>query len=344
MAERLFRKQEVEGPIPSRGSLLEFQYSERVQRPHAIQVNAKLYRTSWSRLKDTLDILRIPYEESLKGNVLNFSWKGKHIKASSHWLYLHEQMPEMPINIPRSEIELVAADRAGAFLELLLRKTGLRCMRSLEGELLVGVRYMENAYPENEIAKKGLEDKNYIIYTRDPLTGKVSTWGDKSINPFVELETSSKRVDAEMKAFLQATENGEISPYGDVMASRRRLKELSSQSKAHQDDLGEAKRVIAGMIAQAQEGSKQLTSLIEGFRASTETANTLSNSVFNNMQTLNSIATLASGHDKLIVQLGRIMDELVALEQRGEEERKELRMQITAINAKLDALIGGSRK
>lgn len=196
--------------------------SDRVQRPHAIQANAKLYATSASRIRRTLQALNIPYTEGLKGNIIAFRWEGREIRASKSWLYTHSELQEAPINIPMDQMLAQAATEAATFLEPFLLKSGLRCVRDRLGALFMEVHYWENGYPGNEIAEKGLEDKGRIIYAVDTHTGAPRAWADKSLNPFVELETNSRVVDDQMKQYIQAIENREIEPYRDEMEHRRR--------------------------------------------------------------------------------------------------------------------------
>jgi predicted transcriptional regulator len=200
-------------------------YPQALQRPHALQVNAFLFRTSWGRLEPTLTNLSLPYHKELKGNLIRFNWRGRELRATSQYLYTISELPPLPINVPIEQIKDKAMLEAGAYIELFLTATGLRCKRDRLGMLALEVRYYENGYVDNEIADKSLEDKTRIVYAYDKATGKVRAWADSSLGDIKELETNSDTVDNEMKAFLQAVENKEIQPYKDEIDTRKNMLE-----------------------------------------------------------------------------------------------------------------------
>lgn len=202
-----------------------------IQRPHAIQVNARLFRTSWDRLEPTLTSLSISYHKELKGNLIRFNFQGREWRATNQWLYAVQELDSMPLNVPISEVLHKAVLEAGPLFEAFLAKTGLRCVRNKFGELEIVPHYWENGYPGNEIAEESLKDKERIVYAYDLHTGKARAWADSSLGDLKELETNSEQVDTQMKAFIQAIENKEIEPYKDEIQTRRDidgLKEIAS--------------------------------------------------------------------------------------------------------------------
>lgn len=201
----------------------------RTQRPHAIQANARLYRSSWSRIEPSLQALGIPYKKTLKGNIISFIWKERELRATSTWLYLHEKAPISAFQIPLANILNQAGKHAGAYIESFLKASGLRCLRDSHGSLAIAIRYWENGYPQNEIAEKSLKEKDYILYAYDRNSGTAAAWADKSINPFVELETNSERIDTEAKLWFQAIEDGELHPYEDEFEGRRHMAKQDEQ-------------------------------------------------------------------------------------------------------------------
>jgi hypothetical protein len=192
---------------------------QRHKRPHAVQINAKLYRTSAGRLRDTLQYLNIPYKATLKGNLTLFEWKGHQLRASRSWLYTHIDLPIAPLNVNISEIHEKAIRDIAPFFEALLAKTGLRCIRTLTGELVLAVHYWEDGYPGDRVAGESLKDKSRIVYAYDRKTGQPRAWADKSVDPF-EFETNSERVDKEWTTYIQGIEDGEMKPYEDEMLHR----------------------------------------------------------------------------------------------------------------------------
>ena len=243
----------------------------KLQRPHALQVNALLFRTSWDRLEPTLSALSIPYHKELKGNLIRFTWQGRELRATSQYLYTIVELKPMPLNVPIEEVKQKAILEAGAYLEAFLAHTGLRCKRDRLGMLALGVRYWENGYPGNEIAEESLKDKSRIVYAYDK-AGKVRAWADSSLGDLKELETNSEVVDTQMKAFIQAVENSELKPYEDAMQARRDiqgLKELAGMDRdsIHQiiqnqlafgKDLREHVKAIKKLSKMAEEVSQAL--------------------------------------------------------------------------------------
>jgi hypothetical protein len=127
----------------------------------------------------------------------------------------------LPINVPIEQIKDKAMLEAGAYIELFLTATGLRCKRDRLGMLALEVHYFENGYPGNEIAEESLKDKARIVYAYDRATNQVRAWADSSLGDLKELETNSERVDTQLKAFIQAVEDGELKPYWDEIQTRR---------------------------------------------------------------------------------------------------------------------------
>jgi hypothetical protein len=197
------------------------------QRPHALQVNAFLFRTSWDRLQATLESLSLPYHKELKGNLMRFNWRGRELRATSQYLYTISELPPLPINVPIEQVKARAMQEAGAYIELFLTLTGLRCKRDRLGMLALEVRYWENGYPGNEIAEESLRDKSRIVYAYDRATNQVRAWADSSLGDLKELETNSARVDTQLKAFIQAVEDGELKPYWDEIQTRRDITGLT---------------------------------------------------------------------------------------------------------------------
>lgn len=209
---------------------------QKKQRPHAIQVAAKLYRTSQGRAKETLEAMWMPYKPTLRGNISLFQWKGHELRLSSSGkLIAHPKLPEMPLAIPLDKVQEGARREAGRILEDFLSGTGLRAMRSQTGELALEVTYWENGFPQNEIAEETLKDKARIVYAYDRVTGADRIWGDSSPNPFKELETNSAIAEPEIKLMMQAIEDREIRPYADEMRTRQQIDALS----VHQGQMAE---------------------------------------------------------------------------------------------------------
>lgn len=201
-------------------------FKDRNQRPHAMQVNAMLFKTSWGRLEPTLEAIGIPYKKELKGNAISFNWIGIRLKATSHYLYTFIELQEMPLNVPIEEVKAKAIQEAGLKLEAFINKSGMRCIRDSLGNLALEVHYWENGYPANEIAEESLKDKSRIVYAYDKANGQIKAWADSSLGDLKELETNSETVDTEMKAFIQAVENREIRPYDDEITTRKHIKEI----------------------------------------------------------------------------------------------------------------------
>ena len=241
-AYRYMKKLEKKGDVRESGKLYFLVVSsksftiqsqkKKPKRPHAIQVNAKLYRTSAGRLRDTLTYLNMPYKPLLKGNIAQFEHNGHKASASKTWLYTHVELPIAPLNVSISEIQAKAIREIAPWFEAFLQKTGLRCLRDLEGNLLLTVRYWEDGYPSNEIAEQSLKDKNRIIYAIDRATGSPKAWADKSIDPF-EFETNSVRIDNEMTTMLQAIEDGELKPYENEMLHREQESRIWNTLEAY---------------------------------------------------------------------------------------------------------------
>lgn len=192
----------------------------RMQRPHAIQVNLGLFRTSFDRLKDTLESLGITYKSYAKPKRLEFNWKGKEVRATRKWLYTHIDAKPAPFGIPIGPLLDAATEEARPLFNDIVAKLGLHTQSDLRGMLKLEVHYWENGYPGNEIAEESLKDKKRIVYARDPVTGKVSAWADSSLGDLKELETNSARVDKQMKEFIQAVDSGELKPLMDEIRTR----------------------------------------------------------------------------------------------------------------------------
>lgn len=215
---------------------------QKKQRTHAIQVNAGLHRTSADRAKATLEALAIPFEENRHLRQLNLSWKGTPLRFTTKKLIAYPGEKEAPRAIPIDSVKKAIAARLANTIEDFLSYTGLRAWRDSSGELILEFRYWENGYPQNEIAEESLKDKSRIVYSYSRETGLPSSWADSSLDPFKELENNSKRIDDEMKVYLQAIDDGELRPYEDELKTRKAIEILRNKEKLTSEN-------VSGVVA-----------------------------------------------------------------------------------------------
>ena len=175
------------------------------QRPHAIRASAKLYASSASRAKESLEARGLSGKPIMKGSGLVVAWRGIILTLFKNGrLEMHPSLPEYPLNVPLEPILQKAAHEAGIWIEAFLSETGMRAIRDRLGRLAMEITYWENGYPRNEVAKQTTEPGEKKVYAYDRKTGKEAIWADNSLNPFTELETNSPRADMVIKKMMQA--------------------------------------------------------------------------------------------------------------------------------------------
>lgn len=219
------------------------QAKPRSQRPHAIIASSPLFRTSADNLKGTLEALGIPYKPETS-NSISFIWRTYQFKGSTKNLFIYPKLPETLFSVPLEALKARAVQEAGGVLEAFLSETGLRCVRNSMSQLCIELRYWENGYPDNEIANESLKEgaSTRVVYAYDRLTNKESVWGDGSLKAkegLFELETNSGKFDKEIKAFIQAMDNGEIKPYEDEIKARQHITELYKLTQSNAQQIGQ---------------------------------------------------------------------------------------------------------
>ena len=215
---------------------------DKMQRVHAIQVNAGLHKTSADRARETLEALAIPFTENKRLRQLNLTWKGTPLRFTTRKLIAYPGEKEAPRAIPIESVKQAIAGRLANTLEDFLSYTGLRAWRDPPGNLILEFRYWENGYPQNEIAEESLKDKSRIVYSYNKVTGIPSSWADSSLDPFKELENNSRRIDDEMKIYLQAIDDGELKPYEDELKTRKAIEILKNRERLTSEN-------VSGVVA-----------------------------------------------------------------------------------------------
>ena len=235
----------------------------RDQRPHAIYVEAKPFRTSLDRAREYLEAAGIPFEVGGTGE-LNFKFRAYSMVITTQHLAIYPKLKQLPFTLPMEQVLRLAVEQAGVVLEAFITHIGFRCYRDGLGRLALHPKRFENGYPGNEMAEKSKEDgQPYVIYAYDKESGKASVWGDQSLKSLAELETNSKRFDVVVKELIQSMDNGEISPYIDEIKTRRHITELYGLVRMLAKGQAEATMFFTSHNSLIQEITKDMKELRE---------------------------------------------------------------------------------
>lgn len=234
------------------------QAKQKMQRPHALQYNAQLHKTSADRAASTLTSLAIPFKQ--RQGIISFNYKGLNMKITSKCkLIAYPHIAEQDINLPIASIKELAALALAQQIEDFLSFTGLRARRTREGDLFLLCRYWENGMPDNEIDNEVHQQtgEEFIVYAIDRLTGKPRIWGDGSPNPLRELETNSERADKVLKEMFQAVEDGELNPYKDTMDIRKELSTLQERQRIQDESSAIIQQMLSRLLQRRPEQPSQ---------------------------------------------------------------------------------------
>jgi len=190
------------------------------QRAHAFQAYAHIYRTSYDRAEEVLDLHKISFTKAMKPAQYTLTWKGIKLKITKRRLIAYPHEINAPIEIEGAHLRHNALNEAMSIMADFLSLTNLRCKTGVDGHLIAFLPKWEIAFTNNETAaqltRKG--GRIAIAFNRD--TGSASIWADKSFSR--ELETNADRPHQELRMWGQGIQDGVISPYRDEIRHRQR--------------------------------------------------------------------------------------------------------------------------